>query len=59
MSIIKLSKTKAEHIRNLYLQGGWTHLSLSKKFKCSRGHITKIINDKRWRRETYGIPQKK
>jgi len=54
MSIIKLSKVKAVHIRELYEKGGWTHLSLSKKYKVSRGHITKIINQYRWAEKNYG-----
>ena len=53
MATIKLSKTKVKNIRTLYKEGGWTHLKLSLRFKCYRGHITKVINYKRWSLEHY------
>ena len=53
MATIKLTITKVRNIRNLYRSGGWTHLKLSIKYKVSRGHITKVINDKRWTTKNY------
>jgi Mor family transcriptional regulator len=64
MSKIKLSVEKVRNIRKLYATGNWTHLMISKKYKVSRGHITKVINKMRWDEKNYpelrnGVPQKK
>lgn len=48
MGKIKLSVPKVRNIRKLYKTGNWTHLMLSKRYKVSRGHITKVINKMRW-----------
>ena len=53
MAAIKLSVEKVRNIRNLYRTGNWTHLSLSKRYKVTRGHITKIINKMRWEEKNY------
>ena len=53
MSIIKLSKTKSRNIRKLYFEDGLTHEVIAKKYKVSRGHITKIINNQRWDKNKY------
>lgn len=53
MSIIKLSKCKSRNIRKLYFEDGLTHEIIAKKYKVSRGHITKIINNQRWNTEKY------
>ena len=53
MAAIKLSVEKVRNIRNLYKTGNWTHLSLSKRYKVSRGHITKVINKMRWEEKNY------
>ena len=53
MGIIKLSKTKSQNIRKLYFEGGLTHEIIAKKYKVSRGHITKIINNQRWDKNKY------
>jgi hypothetical protein len=63
MATIKLSVEKVRNIRKLLATGNYTHLSLSKKYKVSRGHITKIANQMRWDEKNYpqlrnGIPQK-
>ena len=64
MATIKLSVEKVRNIRKLYSTGNWTHLRLSKRYKVSRGHITKVINKMRWDEKNYpqlrnGVPQKK
>jgi hypothetical protein len=48
MGTIKLTITKVRNIRNLYRSGNFNHQQLADKFKVSRGHITKVINNKRW-----------
>lgn len=53
MGQIKLSVEKVRNIRMLYKTGNWTHLMLSKRYHCSRGHITKIINQMRWDESKY------
>jgi Mor family transcriptional regulator len=53
MSTIKLSIEKVRNIRKLYSTGNWTHEMLSKRYKCSRGHVTKIINQMRWDESKY------
>jgi len=53
MSIIKLSVEKVRNIRKLYATGNWTHKMLSVRYKCSRGHITKIVNQMRWDKKNY------
>jgi Mor family transcriptional regulator len=53
MSKIKLTPAKVNNIRNLYRSGNWTHEELSKRYNCSRGHITKVINNKRWNENDY------
>lgn len=53
MSIIKLSKCKSQNIRKLYFVDGLTHEVIAKKYKVSRGHITKIINNQRWDKNKY------
>ena len=53
MATIKLSIEKVRNIRKLYSTGNWTHEMLSKRYKCSRGHITKIINQMRWDEQNY------
>lgn len=53
MAAIKLSPAKVRNIRKLYATGTYTHLQLSKIYKVSRGHITKVINDKRWSIKNY------
>jgi Mor family transcriptional regulator len=53
MSKIKLSVEKVRNIRKLYSTGNWTHLGLSKRYKVSRGHITKVINKMRWDEKNY------
>jgi hypothetical protein len=63
MATIKLSVEKVRNIRKLLSTGNYTHLSLSKRYKVSRGHITKIANQMRWDEKNYpqlrdGIPQK-
>jgi hypothetical protein len=63
MATIKLSVEKVRNIRKLLATGNYTHLSLSKRYKVSRGHITKIANQMRWDEKNYpqlrdGIPQK-
>jgi hypothetical protein len=62
MATIKLSVEKVRNIRKLYATGNWTHKMLSVRYKCSRGHITKVINQMRWKEQDYpqlrnGIPQ--
>jgi hypothetical protein len=62
MGAIKLSVEKVRNIRKLYATGNWTHKMLSVRYKCSRGHITKVINQMRWDEKNYpqlrnGIPQ--
>jgi hypothetical protein len=63
MGAIKLSVEKVRNIRKLLATGNYTHLSLSIRYKVSRGHITKIANQMRWDEKNYpqlrnGIPQK-
>ena len=63
MKYIKLSVEKVRNIRKLLATGKNTHLSLSKIFFVSRGHITKIANQMRWDEKIYpelnnGISQK-
>jgi len=63
MGAIKLSVEKVRNIRMLLATGNYTHLSLSKRYKVSRGHITKIANKMRWDEKNYpqlrdGISQK-
>lgn len=53
MGAIKLSVEKVRNIRKLYKTGNWTHLMLSKRYHCSRGHITKVINKMRWDEKNY------
>lgn len=53
MGQIKLSIEKVRNIRKLYQTGNWTHEMLSKRYKCSRGHVTKIINQIRWSENKY------
>jgi len=53
MATIKLSVEKVRNIRKLLSTGNYTHLSLSKKYKVSRGHITKIANQMRWDEKNY------
>lgn len=53
MATIKLSIEKVRNIRKLLSTGNYTHLSLSKKYKVSRGHITKIANQMRWDEKNY------
>jgi Mor family transcriptional regulator len=53
MGQIKLSIEKVRNIRKLYQTGNWTHEMLSKRYKCSRGHVTKIINQMRWSETKY------
>jgi NifB/MoaA-like Fe-S oxidoreductase len=53
MSKIKLSVEKVRNIRRLYKTGFWTHLMISKRYKVSRGHITKVINKMRWDEKNY------
>lgn len=53
MAIIKLSVEKVRNIRRLLSTGNYTHLFLSKKYKVSRGHITKIANQMRWDENNY------
>jgi hypothetical protein len=63
MGAIKLSVEKVRNIRKLLATGNHTHLSLSIRYKVSRGHITKIANKMRWDERNYpqlrdGISQK-
>jgi hypothetical protein len=53
MATIKLSVQKVRNIRKLYATGNWTHKGLSIRYKCSRGHITKVINKMRWKETDY------
>ena len=53
MGAIKLSVEKVRNIRKLLATGNYTHLSLSKRYKVSRGHITKIANKMRWDEKNY------
>jgi len=53
MGAIKLSVEKVRNIRKLLKTGNHTHLSLSKRYKVSRGHITKIANKMRWDEKNY------
>ena len=53
MGAIKLSVEKVRNIRKLLATGNYTHLSLSKIFFVSRGHITKIANQMRWDEKIY------
>ena len=53
MGAIKLSVEKVRNIRKLLKTGNYTHLSLSKRYKVSRGHITKIANKMRWDEKNY------
>ena len=53
MGQIKLSIEKVRNIRKLYQTGNWTHEMLSKRYKCSRGHVTKVINQMRWDESKY------
>jgi hypothetical protein len=62
MGAIKLSVEKVRNIRKLLATGNYTHLSLSIRYKVSRGHITKIANKMRWDEKNYpqlrdGVPQ--
>ena len=64
MGAIKLSVEKVRNIRKLLATGNYTHLSISIKYKVSRGHITKIANKMRWHEKNYpqlrnGVSQKK
>lgn len=53
MGAIKLSVEKVRNIRKLLATGNHTHLSLSIRYKVSRGHITKIANQMRWDEKNY------
>jgi hypothetical protein len=53
MATIKLSVEKVRNIRKLLATGNYTHLSLSIRYKVSRGHITKIANQMRWDEKKY------
>jgi hypothetical protein len=53
MATIKLSVEKVRNIRKLLSTGNYTHLLISKKYKVSRGHITKIANKMRWKETDY------
>ena len=53
MGAIKLSVEKVRNIRKLLATGNYTHLSISIKYKVSRGHITKIANQMRWDEKIY------
>jgi hypothetical protein len=53
MGAIKLSVEKVRNIRKLLATGNHTHLSLSIRYKVSRGHITKIANQMRWDERNY------
>jgi Trp operon repressor len=62
MATIKLSVEKVRNIRKLLATGNYSHLTISKKYKVSRGHITKIANKMRWKEKDYpqlrdGVPQ--
>ena len=64
MGAIKLSVEKVRNSRQLFATGNYTHLSISIKYKVSRGHITKIANKMRWHEKNYpqlrnGVSQKK
>ena len=64
MGAIKLSVEKVRNIRKLLATGNYTHLSISIKYKVSRGHITKTANQMRWDEKKYpqlknGVSQKK
>lgn len=53
MATIKMTLAKVRNIRNLYRTGNWTHKQLAERYNCSRGHITKIVNQKRWDETKY------
>lgn len=53
MGAIKLSVEKVRNIRKLLATGNYTHLSISIRYKVSRGHITKIANKMRWDEKNY------
>ncbi len=53
MATIKLSVEKVRNIRKLLATGNYSHLTISKKYKVSRGHITKIANKMRWKEKDY------
>jgi hypothetical protein len=53
MSCIKLSPEKVRNIRKLLSTGVYTHAQLAKRYNVSRGHITKISNQKRWNEIQY------
>ncbi len=44
----KLSWKKVREIRSLYIQGGWTHRSLAKRYDVSSPLVTKVLNNKQW-----------
>ena len=46
--MVKLDKYDVMRIRDRFETGLYTHTELAKEYGVSRGHITKIINHKRW-----------
>lgn len=57
MSNQKLTNRHIELIK--YWGGlGYTHKKISLLMKCSRGHITKIINSRRWSEIESPTPQR-
>lgn len=43
---LKVTRRKAENIRNLYATGEWTIIMLAKKYRVDISYISKIINRK-------------
>jgi DNA invertase Pin-like site-specific DNA recombinase len=47
--MIKLDKADVEGIKKLLFYTKMTHQEIANIYKVSRGHITKIKNEKRWK----------
>jgi hypothetical protein len=46
--MVKLDKNDIIRIRQQFNTGLYTHGEIAKQYNVTRGHITKIINHKRW-----------
>jgi DNA invertase Pin-like site-specific DNA recombinase len=47
--MVKLDRSDVEGIKKLLLYTRMTHQEIADIYKVSRGHITKIKNNKRWK----------
>lgn len=48
----------AQEIRRLYATGKVTQSTLAKMFRCNQGHISAIVNGKRWSHEPEPLPER-